>query len=104
MTGLLLIHIGGSHIHLGRSRPISAMEVAEGLGAAGFALIGLGGLVIAGGAYLENFIASGTRGSLLSGGDVPLLNISVGLEVMGAVLIVLGELLDQRLLTHRGRR
>jgi multicomponent Na+:H+ antiporter subunit B len=77
------------------------MEVSEASGAAGFALIGIGGMVIAG-AFLENFIAFGTKGSLLSGGDIPLFNISVGLEVMGAVLVILGELLDQRLLTRRG--
>ena len=101
MTGLLLLHIGGSHIHIGHSRPISTVELAEGTGAAGFALIGMGGIVIAGGAYLQNFISSGTRGSLLSGGDIPLLNISVGLEVMGALLIIMAELLDQRLLTRK---
>jgi multicomponent Na+:H+ antiporter subunit B len=102
MTGLLLIYLAGAHLHLGPGRPISLMEGVEASGAAGFALIGLGGLVIAA-AYMENFIASGTKGSLLSGGDIPLFNIAVGLEVMGAVLVVLGELLDQRLLTRGDR-
>jgi multicomponent Na+:H+ antiporter subunit B len=55
-------------------------------------------------AYLQNFIAFGTEGSLISGGDIPLLNIAVGLEVMGALLVVLGELLDQRLLTRKDER
>jgi multicomponent Na+:H+ antiporter subunit B len=103
MTGMLLIYLGGSHLHLGPGRPISVMEGLEASGAAGFALIGIGGMVLAS-AYLENFIASGTEGSLLSGGDIPLFNIAVGLEVMGAVLVVLGELLDQRLLTRKGER
>jgi multicomponent Na+:H+ antiporter subunit B len=103
MTGMLLIYLGGSHMHLGPGRPISVMEGLESSGAAGFALIGIGGMVLAS-AYLENFIASGTQGSLLSGGDIPLFNIAVGLEVMGAVLVVLGELLDQRLLTRKGER
>ena len=100
MTALLLVYVAGSHLELGRARPISAMEVSEATGAAGFALIGLGGTVLAG-SYLENFISTGTFGSLLSGGDIPLLNIAVGLEVMGAVLAILGELLDQRLLARR---
>jgi multicomponent Na+:H+ antiporter subunit B len=103
MTAFLLIHVAGAHLHLGRARPLAAMEVAEASGAAGFALIGLGGIVLAA-AFLENFLPFGTFGSLLSGGDIPLLNIAVGIEVMGALLVVLGELLDQRMLTRRGHR
>jgi len=102
MSSFLLVYLAGAHLHLGRSRPIAAMEVAEAIGAAGFVLIGVGGLVLAG-AFMENFLAAGTKGSLLSGGDVPLFNIAVGLEVMGALLVVLGELLDHRLLTRKGR-
>ena len=100
MSSFLLVYLAGSHLRLGGSRPITAMEVAEATGAAGFVLIGLGGLVLAG-TFMENFIPAGTRGSLLSGGDVPLFNIAVGFEVMGALLVVLGELLDQRLLTRK---
>ena len=101
MTAFLLVYLAGTHLNLG-GRPIDAMEVSEALGAAGFALIGIGGLALAG-AFLESFISFGTVGSLLSGGVIPLLNLSVGLEVMGAVLVVLGELLDQRMLARKGR-
>jgi multicomponent Na+:H+ antiporter subunit B len=103
MTAFLLIHVAGTHLHLGRTRPLAAMEVAEASGAAGFVLIGIGGIVLAA-AFLDNFLPFGTFGSLLSGGDIPLLNIAVGIEVMGALLVVLGELLDQRMLTRRGHR
>lgn len=102
MTALFLVYLGGTHIRLGRLRPLAAMEAAEGVGAAGFAVIGLGGVVLAG-AYLENFIAPGQVGYLISGGAIPLLNIAVGLEVMGALLVVIGEFLDQRLLVRRGQ-
>lgn len=102
MTALFLIYLAGSHINLGRLRPLGAMEASEGVGAAGFAVIGLGGIVLAG-AYLENFIAPGQVGYLISGGFLPLLNIAVGLEVMGALLVVLGEFLDQRLLMRKGQ-
>ena len=101
MAALLLIYLGGTHLNLGSLRPLGALEASEGLGAAGFALIGLGGLVIAG-TYMENFIAPGQVGFLISGGTLPLLNIAVGLEVMGALLVVLGEFLDQRLLVRKG--
>jgi multicomponent Na+:H+ antiporter subunit B len=102
MTALFLIYLGGAHMNLGRFRPLGAMEASEGIGAAGFGVIGLGGIVLAS-AYLENFIAPGQVGYLISGGDLPLLNIAVGLEVMGAVLVVLGEFLDQRLLMRKGQ-
>jgi multicomponent Na+:H+ antiporter subunit B len=102
MSAFLLVYLAGTHINLGRLRPLAAMEASEGVGAAGFALIGLGGLVIAG-TYLENFLPFGRVGNLVSGGVIPLLNIAVGLEVMGALLVVLGEFLDQRLLMRRGQ-
>jgi multicomponent Na+:H+ antiporter subunit B len=102
MTALFLVYLGGTHMRLGRLRPLGAMEASEGVGAAGFALIGLGGVVVAG-AYMENFLPFGRVSNLVSGGDIPLLNIAVGLEVMGALLLVLGEFLDQRLLVRRGR-
>lgn len=103
MSAFVLVYAGGAHLRAERVRPLSAMELAEGLGAGGFALIGIGGLALAG-SFLENFLGPGQKGSLLSGGDVPLLNAAVGLEVMGALLVVLGELLDQRFLVRRGRR
>jgi multicomponent Na+:H+ antiporter subunit B len=91
---LLLLYVAG--VRIGR-RPYHSLELAHGIGAAGFALIGLGGL-IALGTYLENFLGPGRFATLFSAGDVPLLNTTVGLEVTGAVLIVLGEILDQRLM------
>jgi multicomponent Na+:H+ antiporter subunit B len=103
MTAFLLIYLAGTHLHMGRARPLDAMEISEALGAAGFALLGIGGMVLAG-AYLQNFISFGMVGSLLSGGVIPLLNVSVGFEVMGALLVVLAELLDQRLLMRRDHR
>lgn len=102
MTALFLVYLAGAHLDLGPLRPMAAMEASEGLGAAGFALIGLAGLVIAG-AYVENFLPFGSTNHLVSGGDIPLLNIAVGLGVMGALLIVVAEFLDQRLLMRRGK-
>jgi len=101
MTAFLLVYLAGTHLHMRGVRPLSAMEAAEGAGAAGFALIGVGGVVLAG-AFLENFIGFGTVGNLISGGFIPLLNLSVGLEVMGALLVIVGELLDQRFLVRKG--
>jgi multicomponent Na+:H+ antiporter subunit B len=86
--------------------PISLIELAEGAGAAGFAAIGLAGLV-AGDAFFENVLGKGTPGELLSAGTIPLSNLAVGLAVTGGFVFMLSEFLQQTLtrrLTRRRRR
>ena len=61
-------------------------------------LIAIGGLIF-GASFLENFLPLGVTGDLFSAGTYMPLYIAVGLEVAGAVLVILGELLDQALLT-----
>jgi len=94
---LLLVYAAGQTVALQRLRPMPLVEVAEAVGALGYALVGLGGLVAAG-AFLDNFLPLGTSGALLSGGTVPLLSVVVGLEVTGAITLVLSEFLDQQLI------
>jgi multicomponent Na+:H+ antiporter subunit B len=97
MSALTFIFLGGEYLLLLRlRRSPSRIEIAESAGAAAFAVIGFGGLV-AGGAFFYNFIPKGSSG-LLTGGMIPLANIAVGIEVAGALLMLLSELLDQRLL------
>lgn len=98
MSGLLLVYLAGAHLRLRPGSPLEATELVEATGTIGFLAIGIGGLLVSG-AFLTNFISPGTAGDLVSGGDIPLLNIAVGLEVMGALLAILGELLDQKLLS-----
>ncbi len=101
MGAFAFIFLGGEWLILLRlRRGVPWPEMVEAASAAGFTMIGFGGL-IAVGFFFANFIASGTPGSLLSGGMIPLANIAVGLEVAGATLMVLSELLDQRLLHGR---
>jgi multisubunit Na+/H+ antiporter MnhB subunit len=42
-------------------------------------------------------------GNLLSAGTIPLLNVSVGVEVTGAVTLTIGEFLDQHMLRRLQR-
>src|SRR4051794_32599684 len=98
MSAVLLAYLGGVRGRTGGTESVAGLELADGLGAAGFALIGLGGLFIAG-TYLQNFVDLGTFARPWSGGTIPLANISVGLEVFGATLAILSELLDRRLLS-----
>ena len=78
-----------------------ALEAAESTGAAGYALMGVAGLVFAS-VYLKNFLPLGTPAMLLSAGMMPLNSIAVGLEVAGAFLLMWTEFLDQALFVERG--
>jgi multicomponent Na+:H+ antiporter subunit B len=98
---LLLVYAAGQLLALERLRPVDLVEVAEAVGAAAYVLVAIGGLIFAG-AAMENFLPLGTPGSLLSGGTIALLNVAVGVEVAGAMTLILTEFLDQALLSHGG--
>lgn len=99
---LLFAYVGGRALAARRAEPIGLAEVTEAVGAAGFALVGLGGLIF-GAAFLNNFLGHGSKGALLSGGTIPLGNLAVGIEVAGAFALVLVEFLDQVLFVRRSR-
>jgi multicomponent Na+:H+ antiporter subunit B len=100
-SAFVLVHVAGRYLTLKRVRPMPLVEVAEAGGAAGFVLMGLGG-IIAGSTFLFNFLPLGEPGTLLSAGMIPLLNLSVGLEVAGAVVLLFSEFVEQWLLKGRG--
>jgi multicomponent Na+:H+ antiporter subunit B len=94
-SAFLLVYVAGHFL----SQPASLVEAAEAAGAAAYVLIALGGLVFAG-AAMENFLPYGRTGELLSGGTIPVLNAAVGVEVCGAITLILSELFDQAMLRH----
>jgi multicomponent Na+:H+ antiporter subunit B len=96
-AAFVVAYLGERHVRLRRVDPETAVEAADAIGAAGFALIGIGGLVFAA-AALENFLPLGEQGDLLSAGTIPLANVAVGIEVAGAVTLIVEEFLDQALL------
>jgi multicomponent Na+:H+ antiporter subunit B len=97
---LLLAYAAGQHVRLARVGSIGLLEVTEAIGAGGFLLVALGGL-IAVGATLQNFLPLGTSGMLLSAGTIPVGNVAVGVEVVGAVALIVAEFLEQALLEER---
>ena len=100
MSAIVFVFIGGDYAVLKRVQGTSSwVEVIEALGAAAFAMIGFGGLV-ATGVFFANFINKG-QGGLLTGGFIALANVAVGLEVAAALLVVISEMLYQRLLSVR---
>ena len=100
-AAVLLVYLAGEFVMTRWLEPGTLMEVLHAAGAAGLALLALGGLM-AGGAYFHNFLYTGTTGLLNSGGIIPLGNAAVGLEVMGATLLLASELLEQTLIVKDG--
>jgi multicomponent Na+:H+ antiporter subunit B len=100
-AALVLVSLAGRYPAMRRVRPIPLVELGDAAGAAGYVLIGLGGF-IAGAGFLYNFLPLGEPGTLLSAGTIPLLSISVGLEVAGAFVLLISEFLDQEFVTGPG--
>ena len=99
-AALVLVYVAGQSMAVGE-RTVGLLDAVGAAGAAGFALLGVGGLIFAT-AILENFLRLGTPGHQLSGGTIPLANLAVGIEVAGAVIAIVSEFLDQTLLRRRG--
>jgi multicomponent Na+:H+ antiporter subunit B len=89
--------VGGRYMRMKRIAPHKLVAIGEAIGAAGFALIGLGGLIFVG-IFFKNFLPLGDPGHLLSAGMEPLASIAVGFEVSGAFVLGWTEFLDQAML------
>lgn len=100
---LLLLYLGGAYQALRRLCSEERTEVADAIGAGGFVVIGLAGLV-AGAAYLQNVLPLGPVGELYSSGMIPLINLSVGLEVGAGFLVIVSEFLRQTLQVRASTR
>ncbi len=95
-TALLLVYLAGSYRRMRRIGPVTLVELAEALGAGGFALVGLAG-VLSGAAFLADVLPLGTTGTLLSGGTITLISALIGLEVGASVVLIATEFLEQAL-------
>jgi multicomponent Na+:H+ antiporter subunit B len=99
-SALLLVYLGSDYATVRRVRPVGLVETSKAAGAGAFVLIGIAGLIAAG-AFLENFLPLGEPGRLVSSGTIPLLSLSVGVEVSGGFVLLLSQFLDQLLLFQR---
>jgi len=93
----LAVFLAGRYMRMKVIAPDTLVEIGDALGALGYGLIGLGGLIFAG-RFFENFLPFGIPGHLLSAGQIPLASIAVGLEVSGAFLVGWTQFLDQAML------
>jgi multicomponent Na+:H+ antiporter subunit B len=90
------VFLAGRYLRMKIIAPAMVIELGDAIGAAGYALVGLGGLVFAG-IFFKNFLPLGIPGHLLSAGHIDIASTVVGLEVSGAFLIAWSEFLDQAL-------
>jgi multicomponent Na+:H+ antiporter subunit B len=93
-SALLLVYLTGSLRRYMQLTPSSAVEMSEATGAGAYVVLGIAGL-IAEGAYLHNFLGAGERGTLYSGGSIPLLNWAAAIEVTAAMLVLFQEFLEE---------
>ena len=101
-TGPLAVFLAGRYLRMRIVAPHTVVEIGDAVGAMGYGLVGLGGLVFAG-IFFKNFLPLGIPGHLLSAGQIDVASVAVGLEVSGAFLVAWSEFLDQAILV-RGTR
>jgi multicomponent Na+:H+ antiporter subunit B len=100
-AGPLPVFVAGRYMRMKRVAPHQVIELGEALGAAGYALVGVSGLVFVG-IFFKNFLPLGIPGHLLSAGQMDVASVFVGLEVSGAFLVAWSEFLDQAMLVKGG--
>jgi multicomponent Na+:H+ antiporter subunit B len=93
-SAFALVYLAGEYHAYRRLAPLPLVDFAEGMGAGGYATIGIVSLLL-GGAYLHNFGPLGTTGTLASGGSIPFLNAASALEVGAAFVLLFTEFLEE---------
>ncbi len=98
-TAPLMVYLGGRYIVFRQVSPKGLLDFGEGAGAGGFVAIGFIAM-LAGAAFLENVFPLGKASEVFSAGTIPVINLSVGLEVAGGLLLVMWEFLEQALVVR----
>jgi multicomponent Na+:H+ antiporter subunit B len=100
---IFLAYVAGSYRRFHEVAPGAAIDAFEGIGGAGYALIGVAGLIVMG-AYLQNFLGPGITGTLYSGGSISFLNWASATEVSAAMLLLFSEFLKDYVAPIAGGR
>jgi multicomponent Na+:H+ antiporter subunit B len=100
-AGPLGVFLAGRYLRMKVVAPHTVVEIGDAMGAVGYALVGLGGLVFVG-VFFKNFLPLGIPGHLLSAGHIDIASTAVGLEVSGAFLVAWSEFLDQAIAIKGG--
>ena len=102
-SGLYVVYLGTNYATVERFQPDALLESSDGLGAFGYVVIGLLGL-LAGASFLSNVVNLGITGDAVSSGTIQLLNVVVGVEVFGGFAILASEFLDQTAVVRTRQR
>jgi multicomponent Na+:H+ antiporter subunit B len=86
--------VGAGYRGVRRIMPVAAVDAVEGLALAGFASIGVAGLV-SGAGYLGNLLPLGQAGTVASSGTIAVLNDLTALAVGAAFVLFLSEFLEE---------
>jgi multicomponent Na+:H+ antiporter subunit B len=98
-SALLMVYLADRYVTFRQLSPKGLLDAGEGIGAGGFVLVGFVGM-LAGAAFLENVLPLGQTGKVFSAGTLPIINLSVGLEVGTGLLLVMWEFLEQALMVR----
>ncbi|HXS66044.1 MAG TPA: MnhB domain-containing protein [Streptosporangiaceae bacterium] len=99
-TAFILIYLSGGLLTFRRISPVALTDAVEAVGAGGFAAIGLAA-VLMGLPYLDNYLPLGIKpGAVSSSGTIALISFFVGVEVAAALILMVGEMLEQTLLVQ----
>lgn len=101
-TAPLSLFLAARYLRTRLISPHTLLEVGEAVGAAGYGMVGVAGLVITG-VFFKNFLPLGIPGHLLSAGQIDVASVAVGVEVSGAFLVAWSEFLDQAMIVRRRR-
>ncbi|HET7213266.1 MAG TPA: MnhB domain-containing protein [Terriglobia bacterium] len=102
-TALLFVFLAGDYEMFSRINAYQKVEIAEAFGAAGYILIGLAAVIL-GQPFLKNVLPLAKSGTILSGGTVPLINLSVGIEVGSGILLLATAFLEETLVLMAKKR
>lgn len=93
-TAFLLIYLTRNYQAFRATTRKAASDAIEAIAAGAYALIGLAAL-IAGGAFLTNFLPLGTTGNLMSSGTIFVINLAVGIEVAAGFTVIFLEFTEE---------
>jgi multicomponent Na+:H+ antiporter subunit B len=102
-SAFVLVYLAGGYRSYRSLARLPGLDLAEGVGAGGYAVIGIVSLLL-GSAFLHNFGPLGSTGTLASGGSIPFLNVASALEVSAAFVLLFTEFLEELALSERAQR
>jgi len=96
----LIIYLCGDYENFKRITSHVVAEVAEAVGAGGYAVTGLISFIF-GYKYLQNFIPLGQTGDVFSGGTIALISALTGLEVAAGIVLLMISFFRQTLVYRK---